>query len=407
MSTLLVPGLSAADSLAYRTALNGDCDIRIDVHTLNLSHQLIGSIRPLHVDGQQNWVQGDGTNVTKSIQLNLWDPSNQLLLDSRSINAGMGGLDRLIQVRTYARGPGQAKWVGAGAFTGVPSKVVRDGPSVSLEAQGKESLYLGEVGAWNIQPGENLVAAVKKCLYMYGERRFRFPSGYKYRVPRRTVVGGMGGKSPWTVAWELAKSVGLQLFYDATGYACLRKYPQTAMWELNEKGDNKNVLTPVQVSTDLTTIRNRVVVYGSTVATPKRKGQPGRPARLVVGSATLPPSHPYSPQSLAINGVPQYRTTYVDLKEFLHNQHDCIKAAQTRLKGLSAEQVEIDTNTLPFWHAEPLDIVRVNPIAGTSFTVRFKTASAPYGPSPDGMTFGFVWPVHTPVKSRIPRKVAA
>lgn len=389
----IIPGLNAADSNTYTQALHDHCDVRMQVRMLTLSHQLVSSIAPVQLDGQINVTQADSAGITKTLQMGFYDPDHALRLDSNAPTNGVGGSDRLIQIKTFVRTP-QIGWLGAPAITARPSVIGRDGDVVTVEAQGKEVLHLRDVWADEIGAGGYVVNAIKTILQRGGETRFRFPTtaAVRNKVPKKVYFGGgEPDKRPWVVAWNLAHSIGLQLYYDTSGYACLRRAPAwdtSPEWELFETGPNANTLSRLKYTTDLTTIKNRVVVRGMTVPPKARKGQKAQKAKLLTSvPAVAPASHPFSAQSLAQNGHLWYNTAFIT-RDDLHTQAAVNAFARTQLNNLLIGNTDLQTTTLPVWHLEPLDIIKVHAAAAT-FSLRLKDASIPLGPSADGMSIGY------------------
>lgn len=383
-------GLSAADAALYSASLNTDCDVAYQILNLNLSHGLIASIDPLLLDGQLDYTGGDTDGVTQLATMSFLDPDRTLRLDGTQPSAGVGGLDRLIQVRTYVRSDlTTGRWIGAYAFTGRPSKVDRDGDVIALTAESKECLHIRGVDQAYVEKGAWGIAAIKWILTLGGETRFRFPTVTAgTRLPSRVYYGGPEYPEPWKAAWKIARGMGFQLYYDKSGYACLRKYPQSAMWRVVEQGPGANALTRLKTSTDLTTVRNRVIVRGHTKAVKAKKGHPEKKSTLVTGLATAPWNHPLSAQYLVQNGKPWYNTIEFD-ESTVYTKAEADKFAEARLNELLLEQTSVETTIPPIWHADPMDLFAIDASNGAEFMIRLLNGSAPWGPSDTGMTVGY------------------
>ncbi len=400
--SVVIEGLSAAASAAYTQAAGTSCDVRILVEQLTLSHSLVSTLEPVQLDGQVNIVGGESDTVARTLQMGFLDPDNELQLDSDSPAEGVGGIDRLLRVHTFLRG-GDGTWLGAPCATMRPSVLARNGDTVTVEAQSKEILHLRGVSAYSIAKNTPHVAAIRQILANGGETRFRFPPNTSMRLATSLTVGGADELlQPWKVACRLARSLGMQLYYDATGYACLRRKPTVPAWTLIEQGPGANMLTRPRLTTDLTDIRNRVIVTGRTVATKKSK------SRVITNSAstrTLPDSHPFSAVRLAQNGVPWYRTEFYD-EPTLRTQGAVDAFARARLTEWSTEKTIIECSALPVWHLMPLDLIEIRPAVGGLYTQRLDTSSIPLGPSETGMTIGYETTVRSATAGRLRGRAA-
>lgn len=382
--TAPVPGLSVVDSETFLRALSEGCEVRHQVLNLDLSHNLVADIRPMSLDGQVNIVNAGEDGITRTLQMGFIDPDHALRLDSATPTAGFGGLDRLIHVRTFVKSAAMTGWLSAPTFTGRPSTVARDGDTVTIEAQDKACLHLKGVSAYTITKRSNVVDSIKSILTRNGETRFRFPTDSRARMAAGVHVGGADeDRQPWRVAWRLARSIGYQLFYDLEGYACLRIPPDTYAWELHEQGQLANCLTRVKVTTDLTTIRNRVVVTGRSRSRKRGSGSRGLTAVAVPHSA-----HPLSGQALAMNGIDWYNTEFFDQPD-IHTESEAKQFATARLNELLEEQISVETSTFPVWHLQGKDLLRLETATGDAVQVRLLDASIPLGESDAGMTVGY------------------
>lgn len=383
--TARVPGLTAADSAAYYAQLRTNTEIRIQIVQMDLSHKLISSLAPVALDGQVNIVDGASNSVTRTLQMGFLDPDHAMRLDSANVTDGLGGLDRLIQVRTFAFVESLDRWVGTRAGTFRPSRPARDGDQITLEAQDKSCLHLIGVDHWSIGEGVNTVNAIRRILAAQGETRFRFPKGWKYKLAQRVHIGGnIEGRQPWKVAFRLARGIGAQLYYDLDGWACLRRVPTLAQWELVEQGEGADMLTRPTTTTDLTVIRNRVVGTGKT--------QPPRhstaKAKNLTVTRSLPGTHAFSPVKLKMNGEPWENTAFYDQPD-LHTTREVTRFVLARLRELSTEAVDVQGETLPWWHALPQDLIGLTTHDAGRITFRLKDGSFPLGTSNSGATIGY------------------
>lgn len=389
MTTL---GLTATERKAYFAALGSDTQVVQEVRLLTLSHKLVATVTPVALDGQVNYT-GASRGVTRTLQVGFSDPDHAIALDSESPSAGVAGMNRLIQVRTHVLVPALDRWVACGTFVGRPSVLSRDGDVVTVEADSKECLHMRTIAAGHIKKGSNYVGSIKYLLRLSGETRFRLPTGIKRRLSGNVHYGGTdSNRTPWHMACVLAGHLGYQLFYDGDGYACLRRPPATPAWTLTESGEGANLLTRVKRTTNLTTVRNRVVVTG-------RKGN--KAFTRVVDAHTYWPTHPFTARNLAVNGTSWYDAEYVDDPN-LHTTGQAITYGRNRLKSLLTENTSVSANAIPVWHLEPGDLVAMH-AGGVSWNHRWSEASVPLGPADEGMSVGFMQRVRSASAGRVGR----
>lgn len=389
MTTL---GLTAAERTAYFAALRTDGEIVQEVRLLTLSHKIVSTVTPVALDGQVNYT-GASRDVTRNLQIGFSDPDHALALDAESPSEGVAGMNRLIQVRTHVRVPALGRWVACGSFVGRPSVLSRDGDIVTIDAQSKECLHQRTIASGHIKKGSNYVSSIKYLLRLSGETRFRFPTNVRRRLSGNVHYGGSdANRTPWHMACVLAGHLGYQLFYDGDGYACLRRPPSTPAWTFVEQGDGANLLSRVKRTTDLTSVRNRVVVTG-------RKGN--KAFTRVVDAHTYWPTHPFTARNLAVNGTAWYNAEYVDDPN-LHTTGQAITYGRNRLRSLLTENTTIAANAVPVFHLEPGDLVRFT-AGGVSWNHRWGEASVPLGADPNGMTVGFKTRVRAASAGRVRR----
>lgn len=363
------------------------------VRLLTLAHTAVSTITPHALDGQVNYKDDDG--ILRGLQMGFDDPDHALHLDAESPTSGVAGMNRLIQVNTFTYVDALNDWVGVPTFTGRPSVIDRDGDTVTVEAQSKECLHMNTVGSYQLRKGANRVAGIRYILEKNGERRFRFPDSYPGKLAGDVHIGGEDpARRPWLMAQMLARQAGLQVYYDGSGYACLRKPPSVPSWTLVEQGPGANLLSRIHTTTDLTAVRNRVVVIGHTVATKTRR------STAIVEIVNAAPSHELSPQSLAVNGVPWINAVYFDEPE-LHTRTEVRAYGVNQLRALLTESTDVQCKAVPVFHLEPGDLIGIKGSAVSTF--RFKEGSVPLGPSGDGMTVGYQQRVRAPSAGRIRR----
>lgn len=335
-------GLSAADAAEYGAALAASHVLGIEVRILNLSGDLIASLKVRANAGQIN-IDAD-RDVTRSATLQFQDDARSLQFDPDSPADGAVYFSHMVQVRHTVWVNALDKAVTCAVFTGPVVAFDRSGDEVSIEAQGKESFALQGVPTLTLPKGKNAIDAIRDILSLRcGEDLFAFPTTTR-RLPKAVVVGWAEETRPWTVCKAIAASLGLQLFYDGAGVCRLRALPSAPSFTF-KTGEGGTITQPVQVSHDKEEMRNRVRVIGS------------KPAHTY--DATLPSTHPFSPQALARNGIPQY--IYEEVTE---SNLGSKTAAKARADALLAQYARMEFGTtfsaLPVPHLDELDLVRID-----------------------------------------------
>jgi hypothetical protein len=336
-------GLSHADLAAYGRALAATHTLSIELRVLNLSGALVKTIHPIVTGGQVN-IDADA-DVTRSATLTFLDETRALQFDSDSPADGAIYFDNMIRIWHQIRVPElDNRRVGCAVFTGPIVKFDRTGSEVSIEAQGKESLALFGVPTLTLRKGRNAIDAIRTILEdRCGETLFAFPSTRR-RLPRAVTVSWDDAVRPWLVCKRIARSLGLQLFYDGEGRCRLRDMPDGAVFRFHD-GDDSNITSPVQVSHDSVDIRNRVTVVGS------------KPR--YTWTAGLPATHPFSAQRLARNGVSGYRRELI-ADDRVPSVGAARIRAEARIKTFERMTFGTTLNTVPVPHLDEFDLVRVD-----------------------------------------------
>lgn len=271
-------------------------------------------------------------------------------------------------------------WVSIPIFTGPITKVDRDGEVVSLEAMGKEHLVLGPV--WRsrtYKKGSNRVWVIRSILRdLTGERRFKFPKGWKARTSRVISV------KKDTIAWEqvqaVARGMRAQVFYDGRGVVRMRKRPVRTAFTFRD-GDGGMLLSVPKVSESSQEVINLVRVVG---AVPKGQKNP------LVMNAVLHPSHPYSAQSLGRHGVPRFLPEQID-DDTLRTKKDVENAARRRIQEVQLDEQLVSFDSLPMPLLEEGDPFVVD-AKEAKLTARLAQMTIPLGHA-GVSTVGYIAPV--------------
>lgn len=335
-------GLSAANRTVFGDGLALPHTKSIELRVLDLSGNLLTSLRPTANSGQVN-IDADA-DVTRSATLTFRDDTGSFQFTSGSPADGAVYFDNMIQVVYKVRIPALDNLrVDCPVITGPLVKFDRTADEVSVEIQGKEALALNGVPTMTIPKGRNAIAAIRDILEdRCGETRFSFPATTR-RLPAALTVGWEDEVRPWVVCEKIAKSIGLHLFFDGPGVCRLRTLPTAPVFTFRT-GEGGNITSPVQVTHDKEQLRNRVSVVGSK---PSHKA-----------TASLADSHPASSWSLRRNGVRTYLTEAIE-----DTNIGSIAAAKARATAVMAryEALQFGTtfNAVPVPHLDELDLVHV------------------------------------------------
>lgn len=329
----------------FGTVLRNHHALRIRAVMMTLEHDVIGTITNRIEDGDLA-VDADA-DVVGSLALDLFDPERQLNLDSNSPADGALYADRMVRVYydVRAAGPGQ-EWKSVPLCTMPLVRFSRDGDIVSIECQSKEVLAMG--ACWYVKTyrkGEKVADVIEDVMRRAGETKFGFSKLPARLAEDRTIVPEM---SAWEFCQKLADSRNRQLYYDAAGRLRLRRIPNRTLWTFNH-GDGGEVLTVPKTSFDLANIVNAARVVGKKPAGQKKK---------VRGRYVAPRSHPLSPHRLGRNGKRRFFAEFVD-DSSVGTKREAKRTAKSIVTKRLVEAIDVEFDSLPIPHLEPLDVIRV------------------------------------------------
>lgn len=351
-------GLSSSEKKAFEALLLTHHYLDVTITLMDLDHNERNSVSTRLMDGQVTY-DADAL-ITRSLTMDLLDPTGALHLDSKSPDDGAMFMDRMLQVRYAIINPSRTNRYSLPVFTGPITRLNRNGAMVSVECQGKEIMGLGN--PWQtktFKKGYRVTSAIKEILTdIIGENKLSIPSR-ENKLPRNVTVGTTTdkdgnretSKTPWEVAKALAASIDYQLYYDGSGTATMRKIPDGTCWSFRE---NESIKTVPAVGFNIDNVINAVEVFGKRPDAPK-KGQTAKKqphAKVVAAKAD-----PLSPWSLGRSGGPRYLPVVIE-DEALTSDAECKARADKELaRGLrSSLDVAYDTLVIP--HLEELDVVR-------------------------------------------------
>lgn len=398
-------GLDADEREAYLEAVSGSHRMRVRAKILDENEQPIGAITTRAVTGG---IQIDTSQtVTRSLDVTLLDAKHRLNFDPNGASDFALFSNRFVAIErgTFVPGIGtRGRWVDVPCFWGVISKFSRRGAYARLEAQGKESLMLEPhlaTRGFKIPEHLSLEAAVRKVAGRVGEERFNLPDLSGKRLGRarivepeselwKVLIGGdegehfytrhrqrrrrrhtQHGHAPPPPGGLVGSSEGFYCFYDGLGRLTVRRENQNISLTFNAS----NLVSIPELEYDQLVFCNHVLVRGSPA-----RGSRKRPS----GQASLPPSHPLSPNRLGRNGAPRYLTRIVDA-DSLKSNRQCRHRAEKILDLASRQGVSATFDALPRAELEDGDHIAVH-YRDSAVILPFVQGTIPLTPGP--MTVG-------------------
>lgn len=338
---------------AFHAALRHSRKYYLDVRILDRNENQISSLTApgsLVVGGQ---VDVDTSRaVTRSISIDVIDPTHRLYLDPDSPHKGALYPGQSLRVLRWEWVEELTDWIMVPVFWGPISLFTRKGHEVTIEGQGKESLYLEPGLLWEpltFRKGFPTVTALHDVLYRRGERRFALPH-MNNRLPNKLSL--TRHDEPWKVAKALAHSLNRQLYVTGDGIVKVRSTPSSAvlpMYATTIPGKPESVvLTEPELKVDFfADMRNTQEVLG-----PQPVGKQKR-----IRAVELPPAgDPLSPSSLAIHGAPRY-LVYSEENDTIKRQSFARLRAQYLSRHNALLTVDAQFTCLPHPHLEELDVI--------------------------------------------------
>ena len=348
--------LHLAIPAAHRTELvhvlrggDGRITARGRAAVLNSDHRVISDLSQWLSDGQVEW---DTTaEVERTATASILDPDGRAGLDSVRVTDTSVRLDRYLQLRRDIWLPTAREWVSIPLFTGPLSGVERDGSTITVAAQGKESLALQPFWqplSWGKETPR--VRVIEEMLrYGAGEWAFNLPPGWRTPLGKAKSVARVIGDDQFTV-WQQAKwqaaALGAQLFYDARGVLRARRRPVVPVWSFTEE----HLRERPRVAERSRDIINTVSVTG---------GVPKGGKRPVTATRSLPSDHPWSPAALGRRGVGRRMIEEIT-DDTLVTKAAAVAAADRRLREHETSTVDMTFDALPVPMLEPQDVFRAD-----------------------------------------------
>lgn len=349
--------LSASQMKTYLELLASHHTIEVGLTIMDLAHNELTHVNNRLLDGQVTFDADQA--ITRSLQLDLLDPTGALHLDSNSPDDGAMFADRMMKVRYSIINPTRTIRFTNSVFTGPITKLERSGVAVSLEAMGKE--VFGLTRPWSERTyakNTTLTNVIRSILTdIMGENKHAIPN-LSNKLPRNVSVGG--DKLPWPTAKSLASSIGYLLYFDGDGVARMKKMPSSPAFTFRE-GSGGTIKTQPEFGFSVDTVVNAVEVWGKKPKKPK-KGQTAkkRPHYKIVADR----SHPLSPWSLGGDGSPgQRKPRYLPVvieDDAITDNTEAKKRAKQRLDAGLLESIDVKFTALSTPHMEEMDVATVS-----------------------------------------------
>ncbi len=270
-------------------------------------------------------------------QVTLFDPNNAVSLDSSSPTNGALFLDRMIKIIVSVRGT--LRWYDVDVLTGPITHVDRDGPIITLEAQGIESFGMSEAFATGTVKGYK-VAAFADLMARTGEVAawMDLPTNDE-RLTKDIAIAR--DTKLWLEAFKVAQSLGRYCYYDGSGHLRTREWSSAPAIEF-VGGSDGLLLSEPQLSYSTEDFKNAWWVKTSSSS-----------GKDVEATAVLPSTHPLAPLKLGRNSKPKYLLGIEDDGD-LRTSPACLARANFLLKesGLSTS---VQFEARPVYHLDPFD----------------------------------------------------
>jgi hypothetical protein len=364
---------SHADWLAWRAGLLLTHERRVRVQVMHLDHSAV--TRDYHgiLDGQVTI--DTSSDVITTANLSLLDPSMSIGWEPNSPR-DYPHLRRMVQIQDIRYVAALGQWIWCPVFTGPVMDFDRDGATVSIQADSKARLAMGNFKSNHTWAAKTKVTDVITDMLVNwaGEdaTRIHLPS-IKATIPEKLTVHQ--DDVIWKQVVRLVHSVGMGCFYDGAGHFRMRSPSASPALTI----DHRSLCSPVRVDRQAPDIKNRWIVRG-----PKPKAH----KKQVVVQLDLPASHDWSAQNLGRNGVARHLT------EIIQPGHVKNTAAATKIAKHHRDDVlrgsqQVSADVLPLPDIEPYDLVRLtDPLIGT-YLARANQYTLPLGTGGPA-TFGAV-----------------
>lgn len=361
------------DRVAWQLGMTTTHGREVTVRVMTLDHrQVTRELRNEIIDGQV--IIDTSRDAISACSLTVLDPTQSIAWEPNSAR-DFPHLQRMIQVidsRLVAGVGGQPwSWVECPVFTGPITDVSRDGATVTISADSKDSLALANFSHPRTWKAKLRVTDVITDMLVdfAGENpnRIHLPRGLKTTIPERLSV--TRDDLIWVQVRKLAESAGFKVFYDARGHVVMRRASNSAAMTI----DRTSLASAVRIDREAPEIKNRWIVLG-----PKPKAH----KKQVTADIALPKRHPWSAQSLGRdNGSGLVPRWLIDIQKpgQVKNHAIALKIATKQRDEQLRTSQQVTVDHLPFPQIEPYDLVKViDPRLGV-FLIRANQYTLPLG----------------------------
>jgi hypothetical protein len=274
-------------SQGYLDLLRNHHRVTVEVYILNSARQYLFDITKDLVSGTLDIdVEGETSRFGKMVVL---DPQQRLSIDLNGIGWGSNMSNRLIQIWHRVWSMDWSETYAVPIFTGPISDSDRDGVLLNLQFKGLESLVGEVLFDYSWPAGWQRSAIIMDAVRISsGEMNFADNSGGSQWMHSAWSVEG--GENLWARVKSLADGGGLNIYFDGAGVLQIKQKNRVPVAYI----DSTWLIEEPDQSLDISKLRNVVRVEGANI--------PGTDQKMFY-EAWPPPQHPFSPQSLARNGV--------------------------------------------------------------------------------------------------------
>jgi hypothetical protein len=339
---------SNADKQALDKLLATHHTVNIMIQLMDLSHNHLAEFSDRLMGGQVNIdITAD---VTRSASVDLRDPTHKLKLDALAPDDGSLYFTRMIRIVFIVSPPSYNTHYFVPIFTGPLTTITRNGPIVTVEAQGKESLSFQAI--WHghtYKKGLKKVDVIQMIMQAAGEA-VRAMQLINRDARIGTHISASRKFTFWKLARKIANGMNLQLFYDGRGILRLRRVPGKTIFQFSD--DTVMMSEPQVEYAQNDNFCNVVEVIGG-----KPKGKGKKKVKKIHVRVVARRNHPMSPWNLGRNGTPRYVPQTIE-DDSIKSKKAARALAKRTLNASLDQAVTVSFDSLPIPYLEELDLVK-------------------------------------------------
>jgi hypothetical protein len=329
-------GLTARELDAVEAQMRRSYRMRVLIDLYSYRRHRVAGLASSRIAGSVQ-VRASREGPTRSLQVDLFDPSDQLNLGD---NVKVVRPNRMVRVRRGLFVDDLEDWVDLPVIFGPLSRVSRADDVLTLEAQDRAMFAVGPRPAFTVRAGTNVGTAIRQIMgEAVGETRFRIAATSRKLTKSHTLSREL---TPWALVQRLCRSIGWVAFYDGDGYLVCRRRSTTPVTRFRE-GVGGSLTTEVHTGYWDGDLVNQVIVLGGVIS----KTQ-------ITAQATLAADHPLSPENMRVGDVRWPKTEYIEDSE-VDSFAAATELAERRLRELSIQQTTASFEAMPFWHLQEYD----------------------------------------------------